>query len=374
MEQTMNMTIVPENEAEHKFGPVMRVALKAILSDTIEEFSAIHKAAACGVELPQPPARKNGEPTDERNPDAILQELNKIFFETLIRFEKCRREDYIEMQDGTFRKLSDDESIMRTFLEEVAQEIDILQLLENEIDTWGTYNSLKNQCEIKQAAVDLLTDLAKTTMEREEMIKTIQERIAFSNDQFEKQKKLYSDTLQRLKNEWQEGRQLSEMSIKFLKASYKQRASVFAVNCEERTKALLDEAAGLRLRLSTEKRQISETSSWLFSELDTETNRLRYLQGRNDVEDLKRELEELTASLSKMTTDHENLKTEFAHCKEVVLDYRAEIEKKRLEEEHKQKYMVSVLQVQAWWRTMIEIKGIKLKKVRKGKGKGKKKL
>ncbi|VDL90193.1 unnamed protein product [Schistocephalus solidus] len=353
------------------FSPFLRVALKAVLTDTITDFSALHKAASCGATLPEK-SLSTTEKTDASNPDTLLQELNKVFFETLIRFEKCRREDYIELEDGNFRKLSDDESMLRTFLEEVAKVIEILKLLLNEIEDRGTCNTLETQCDLKQASVDILVDLAESSIEKEDRIEDLRRRINVAAVEFAKEKELYFSALRRMRNEWQEGRQLAEMTIKYLKATYKQRAKVHAAACNANARQLIEETALLRKKIGQEKREFAECMTWLFTELDAEANRLRYLQGRNDVEELSKKLEKMEEDLAKETEEHTALKKEFAHCEAVVTEYRLEQEKKRLQEEYQHKMTICVLQVQCWWRTMIEIRGIKLKKKR-GKGKGKKK-
>lgn len=355
------------------FSPVTRSCLKAVFTEAVTEFSAIHKAASCGTSLPTIKAEPT-EATVANNPGTILEELNKVFFETLIRFEKCRREDYIKMDDGNFRKLNQDESCLRTFLEEISRSIEILKMLTFEIDEEGTFNTLQAQINIKQAAVDVLVDLAMTTLDKEETIRTIRAQIEHATIEFARQKELYIATLRRVRNEWQEGRQLSEMSSKYLKASYGQRANNYSSTCDVYTKTVMEDTARMQKGISQDKRQSSETVTWLCSELDSQANRLRYLQGKNDTEKLATELENLRKTLARTKKNHTDLEKQFAHCEMVVLDYRAAQEKKKLEEEFAQRYMVGMLQIQAWWRTMIEVKGIKLKK-RKGKGnkKGKQK-
>ncbi|EUB59775.1 hypothetical protein ECG_07520 [Echinococcus granulosus] len=356
-------------EVEWKLSPIMRVALKAVFSDTVEEFSMIHKAASCGASVLQ--TLPEGEEGVEKNSDTLIKELNRIFFETLVRFERCRQEDYIALPDGSFRKLNEEESNLRTFLEEVKRVIDIFQILEREIDVWGTFKSLRMHCDDKQAIVDMPLDLAKTIMDKDQMIKFMHEKIHQIEKHFENQRLLYDEVIRRLKHEWQEARQLSLMSYKYLKASYRQRADHYSIICDEETRALSDSAQNFRQRLNTEKRLINETSSSLFGELDLQANHLKYLQGLTRVEDLSSELDALTASLEKLRKDHENLKLEYAQCEQVVLDHKTAEEKRRLEEENNQKTLVAIFQVQAWWRAIMVMQGIKAKSKRRG-GKQKK--
>ncbi|KAL5103552.1 hypothetical protein TcWFU_005571 [Taenia crassiceps] len=347
-----------EEEVEWKLSPVMRVALKAVFSDTMEEFAMVHKAASCGALVLQTlPAEEDSNA--EKNSDTLIKELNRIFFETLVRFERCRREDYIALADGSFRKLSEEESTLRTFLEEVKKMIDVFQILEREIDVWGTFKSLRMQCDDKQTVVNMPLDMAKTIMDKDQMIKFMHEKICQTEKHFENQRMLYDEVIRRLKHEWQEARQLEQMSYKYLKASYRQRADLYSIRCDEETGALTDSAHNFRQRLNTEKRLVNETSSCLFAELDLQTNHLKYIQSLAKVEDLTSELDALTASLEKLRKDHESLKAEYAKCEQVVLDYRTAEEKRRLEEELNQKTLVAIFQVQAWWRAIIVLRGIK---------------
>ncbi|KAL5968816.1 hypothetical protein TSMEX_003448 [Taenia solium] len=354
-----------EELVEWKLSPVMRVALKAVFSDTVEELAMVHKAASCGASVLQTlPAEEDSNA--EKNSDTLIKELNRIFFETLVRFERCRREDYIALADGSFRKLSEEESTLRTFLEEVEKVIDAFQILGREVDIYGTFKSLRMQCDDKQAVVDMPLDLAKTIMDKDQMIKFMHEKIYQTEKHFENQRLFYDEVIRRLKHEWQEARQLTQMYYKYLKASYRQRADLYSIMCDEKTRALIDSAHDLRQRLNTEKRLINETSSCLFAELDLQTNHLKYIQSLTTVEDLTSELDAMTASLEKLCKDHEKLKLEYAQCEQVVLDFKTAEEKRRLEEEINQKTLVAIFQVQAWWRAIIVLRGIKIKSKKRG--------
>ncbi|VDM31420.1 unnamed protein product [Hydatigera taeniaeformis] len=356
-----------QEEVEWRFSPVMQVVLGAVLSDTVKELAMLHKAASCGASVLQTlPAEEDNNA--EKNSDTLIRELNRIFFETLVRFERCRREDYIALEDGSFRKLSEDESTLRTFLEEVEKLIDIFQILEREIDVWGTFKSLRMHCDGKQAVVDMPLDMAKTIMDKDQMIKFMHEKIHETEKHFENQRLFYDEVIRRLKHEWQEARQLAKMSYQYLKQSYSQRAELYSIMCDEETGALTDSAHSFRQRINTEKRLINETSSCLFAELDLHANHLKYLQSLTKVEELTSELEAMTASLEKLCKDHEKLKVEYAQCEQVVLDYKTAEERRRLDEEINQKVLVGIFQVQAWWRAIIVMRGIKVKsKRRRGK-------
>ena len=338
----------------------MRVSLKAVFSDAVEEFSMIHEAAACGATVLQTMPSEE-EPSGEMNSDALIKELNKIFFETLIRFERCRREDYIAMPDGSFRKLSEDESVLRTFLEEIEKIIDIFQILEREIDKFGTFKTLEMHCNNKQAIVDMPIQLAKSLMDRDQLIKFLLEKTHQTEINFEKQRRFYDELIKKMKHEWQEARQLAKMSCKYLQESFKQRTELYDTIMEEETRALIDESQTYRQYTKAKKRLCYESSSCLYAEMDSHANRIKYLQGRTDVEEMKIKLEDLVSALSKARKDHEELRQEYRQCEEVVLDHRAAEDRKKLEEDRNQKMLVAIFQVQAWWRAMIVIRGIKVK-------------
>ncbi|KAM7540561.1 hypothetical protein Aperf_G00000025599 [Anoplocephala perfoliata] len=350
-----------------KISPSLRVAIKAVLSDTIQEFSLLHKASSQKMPVFQKLSSGNKSSNFEKSSDALIKELNGILFEALVRFENCRREDYITLPDGSFQKLTDDESILRTILMALDTQIDILKSMKKEVDLYGTFESLKAYCNSRQEIMDLPIDLAKKILDTDQKIRILQEKIAVMEEDFAKQIAFYDEVIGKLKHEWHEARQLITMSYEYLNSSYEHRAEYYGILFDHETEALVDATQSYRQRLNTEQRAVYEKSSCMLAELDSNANRLRYLQSQTTVQDLAKNIDILVKNLENLKVDHEKLKNDFKQCERVVLDHEIAQERARQEEEADQKTLVAVFQIQAWWRAMIIVRGIKVKSTRKSR-------
>lgn len=353
-----------------KLSPSLRVAVKAVLSDTIQEFSVLYRASSRKMSVFQTSSSGYESSNLEKSNDALIKELNGIFFEALVKFENCRQEDYITLPDGSFQKLTDDESILRTVLMELSIKMYVLRILEEEIGLYGTFESLKAHCTSRQATVDSPIDLAKKIIDKDQQIRVLRENIAEMEEDFAKQIAFYDEVIGKLKHEWHEAKHLATLSYKYLNSSYEQRAKHYSTLFDLETGELVDETQSYRQLLNIEKRAMYEKSSCMLAELDSNANRLRCLQSQTTIQNLSKNIDVLNKSLEKLRVDHEKLKNDFKNCERVVLDYEAARERARQEDEFDQKTLVAIFQIQAWWRTMIIVRGIKVKstrRVRKGR-------
>ncbi|VDO03616.1 unnamed protein product [Rodentolepis nana] len=353
-------------------SPSLRVALKTIFFDTVQEFSMLYKSLSCQSEAPQVKFSENEQS------DALLAELNQIFIDALLKLNDFHQGDFICHSDGSCRKLSEDESHLHAFLTELGSKINVFKTLGSEIDLSGTFESLKLNYEQSKSAIDSPIHLTKRIIDNDQLIKFLQEKIAASQEHFVKQIDLYDELIRRLKHELQEAGQLSEMTLHYLNATYKERADELSRIRNEETGALSEETQGYLQRLNTEERVIYEDSSCMLSTIDEHSNRLKYLQSQTKVQDLTNDVENLVTSLEKLKINYETLKENFKEYNQVVLDYDAEQERIRQKEEYEQKLLEAIFKVQAWWRTMIVIRKIKVptghahRKKAKGKSKDKK--
>lgn len=347
--------------------PSLRVALKTIFSDTVQEFSMLHKSLSCFSDVLQIQSSENEQS------DALLTELNQLFLGVLIKLNEFHQGDLVCHSDGSCRKLNDNEGHLRAFLADLGSTINVFRTLESEIDLSGTFESLKSNYENSKSAMNMHIQLAKNVMDNDQLIKFLQERIAASQEHFTKQIDLYDELIRKLKHELQEANQLSEMTYRYLYASYKERAEELNRIRNEESRALIDETQGYVQRLNVEKRVIYEDSSCMLSEIDAHTNRLKYLQSQTKVQDLTNNVENLVTNLSQLKVNHDRLKKDFEEYNQVVLDYDAEQERIRQREKHEQKLLIAIFKVQTWWRTMIVVRKIRVptiqirRKGRKGK-------
>nr|CDS25533.1 conserved hypothetical protein [Hymenolepis microstoma] len=350
-------------------SPSLRVALKTIFFDTAQEFSMLYQSLSCHNEVPQVKFSENEQS------DALLTELNQIFIDALMKLNDFHQGDFACHSDGSCQKLSGNESHLRAFLAELGSKITVFKTLEREIDLTGTFESLKLNYEHSKSAIDTPIHLTKSIIDNDQLIKFLQKKIDASQEHFVRQIDLYDELIRRLKHELQEANQLSEMTLKYLNASYRERAEELSRIRNEETGAISDEVRGYLQRLNTEERVIYEDSSCMLSTIDEHATHLKYLQSQTKVQDLTNDVENLVTSLDQLKLNHENLKKNFKEYNQVVLDYDAEQERIRQKEEYEQKLLQAIFKVQAWWRTMIVLRKIKVPtaQVHRKKAKGKSK-
>lgn len=348
-------------------SPALRIVFKSVFSDTVEEFLILHKTLSCHSDVQQT------EPSEMFHSNTRLLELNQLFLEALIKLNSFQEGHFVCHFDGSCRKLSDSECLLREFLTELDSKIKIFKTLQYEIEQFGTFESLKSDCENTKLVMDMPLNLAKSVFDNNKLLKFLQDKIGLSKVEYKKRFDLHEKVIEKLKHELQETNQLSEMYYNYLHGIYKQRAEELERNRNEEISNIDAERDHYIQLLNTEKRVIYEDSSCMLSLLDSHKNRLKYLQTQTKVQDLKTDLENLINNLNQLRIDHEKLINDYDYYNQVVQAYDDEQEKLRQMRKQEEDLAAAIYKIQAWWRAMIVLKNIKVpsllvsRKKRRGK-------
>ncbi|CAL8074283.1 unnamed protein product [Calicophoron daubneyi] len=352
------------------FTPSECLALLAVLSDACKEVDLLFNISRQNFPV-QNSSQSSGR-SGQANPDTLLTELNKIFFQTLLRYEKARREDYLELPDGTFRKLNDEESTKVKFIDVVSRVSATLKNLLLEIDESGTITSLERYNGEEQAELEKLETFVNSAAEKERNLVRLQDDVRTLQNELHSQTEKFTQTLEELKHEFQELREMAKMTMQYKTKEYATKLQQEIGGNDKELKALNDEYEHVRAVISQTQRVGEETCSWLYMDIANKVNLADFVPTNDRPKLLQKQVAEMRNTLEARKALHAQLKEEYEKCDSILIADAREKDAIQVREEYAKKFVLAVVQIQSWWRTMIEIRGVKTRRKRKGKGKGKK--
>ncbi|CAH8527698.1 unnamed protein product [Dicrocoelium dendriticum] len=354
--------------SQHLFAPSECLSLLAVFSDACKEVELLSGMGKHN--FPSQYGTASGM-CGQVSPDALLTELNKIFFQTLLRYEKARSEDYLELPDGTFRKLNDEEGTRVKYLDIVGRVLATLRNVLFELDETGTFTTLEKYCQQEQSELDKLATFVSSAAEKEQSLTKLQGDMRELQHAVEKDSVEFFNILENLKHEFQELREMSKMTIQYKTKQYSAKLQRRLDAYSDRFKICSSEVEYIKGLISQSLRVGEETSSWLCADISEKVN-LFDLVPKNDHPDklalklelMRKQLEERQALRAELTKQYENYT-------EILIKDDREKEAKRVREEYAKKVMMSIIQIQSWWRTMMASRGIRVRRKRRGKKGGK---
>ncbi|OON14412.1 hypothetical protein X801_09796 [Opisthorchis viverrini] len=108
-----------------------------------------------------------------------------------------------------------------------------------------------------------------------------------------------------------------------------------------------------------------EYTTALHEKMAAKTGNLRELTDK--VERVKARLEQIRKQLEDHKALHVKLQEDYETCDNILRVDQREKDAIRLREEYTKRVIMSVIQIQSWWRTMVAVRGIRLRRKRKGK-------
>ncbi|VDP71318.1 unnamed protein product [Echinostoma caproni] len=345
------------------FTPSECLALLAVFSDACREVDLLLNIGKQNFH------EKNtlGSRCSQANSDTLLTELNKIFFQTLLRYEKARREDYLELPDGTFRKLNDEESIKVKYLEIVSRVSATLKALLLEIDETGTITALEKYCSQEQAELEKLETFVSSAAEKEQDLARLQEDVQALQREILSDTIEYTNTIENLKHEFQELREMACMTIQYKSKEYATKLQSELGRQANEMKELSGRVEHVKAVIAQVSRVAEETNSWLFTDISNKINLADFIPTNDHPAILAEKVKRINAQLEEKKALHEELLKQYEECEAICMADEREKEGAHLREEYAKKFVLAVVQIQSWWRTMIELRGIRTRKKRKGK-------
>ncbi|KAF7260422.1 hypothetical protein EG68_02045 [Paragonimus skrjabini miyazakii] len=347
------------------------LALLAVFSDACKEVELLSNIGK--QNFPSSSTSTSTGRCTQANPDTLLAELNKIFFQTLLRYEKARSEDYLELPDGTFRKLNDEESTRVKYLEIVSRISATLKNLLCELDESGTFECLERYCQQEQSELDKLATFVGSASAKERDLVKLQNDVQELEKATKEESVAFFSTLEKLKHEFQELREMAKMTIQYKTKEYAAKLLDYQNMQNQRLSILSDEVERVKAVLSQTTRIAEETNSWLCADISTKVNLLDLVPKTDHPDALAKRLASMKKQLEERQALHAQLKEQYETCDAIVLADDREKEAIRLREEYAKRMLLSVIQLQSWWRTMMAVRGIRKRRRRKGRkgGKGK---
>ncbi|KAF8566352.1 hypothetical protein P879_04930 [Paragonimus westermani] len=303
----------------------------------------------------------------QANSDTLLTELNKIFFQTLLRYEKARSEDYLELLDGTFRKLNDEESTRVKYLEILSRVSAVLRSLLCELDESGTFECLERYCQREQSELDKLATFVSSASAKERDLVKLQNDVQELEKATKEESVAFFSTLGKLKHEFQELREKAKMTIQYKTKEYAAKLLDYQNMQNERLSILSDELELVKAVISQTTRIAEETNSWLCSDTSTKANLLNLVPKSDHPDVLAKCLVSMKKQVEERQALHAQLKEQYQTCDAIVLADDREKEALRLREEYSKRVLLSVIQLQSWWRTMMAVHRIRKRRKRKGR-------
>lgn len=353
------------------FGPSEGLALLVVFGDAVKEVELLYNTAKQNFRASN--NADNGR-CSQAKPDTLLTELNKIFFQTLLRYEKARSEDFLESPDGTFRKLNDEESTKVKFLEVVSRVFNTLRNLLFELDENGTFTSLQRYVSQEQSELDKLASFVSSAANKEKELHLLQEEIQNLQRDMAKESIEFSETITHLKHEFQELREMAKMTVKYEQKEFDSKFQQTLNAHNETIRKTTANVENLKTVIYQNIRGQEETRCWICSDTASKVNLSNLLGLDTKLTQFADRLENMRKQLEHRKELHAQLQDDFETCTEIVTVYDREKEAARLREEYAKKALISAVQIQSWWRTMMSVRGIRLKKKRKGKKGGKNKM
>lgn len=355
--------------SQQLFTPSECLALLAVLGDACREVDLLVNIGKQNF----PEQEALGSHCPLANTDTLLTELNKIFFQTLLRYEKARKEDYLELPDGTFRKLNDEESIHVKYLEIVSRVATTLKALLLEIDETGTITALEKYCYQEQAELEKLETFVNSAAEKEHLLAHLQEDVQRLQREIQSETLEYTNTIGNLKHEFQELREMAAMTVQYKSKEYatKLQQEIGRQNAE--MKELIAKVENTKATIAQITRVAEETNCWLFTCIANRSNLAEFIPTNEHRTNLAQKVKEINAKLEEKKALHAQLIKQYNECDAVCMADERTKEGARLREEYAKKFILSVVQIQSWWRAIIEMRGIRTRRRKKGKKGGKKK-
>ncbi|KER29552.1 hypothetical protein T265_03850 [Opisthorchis viverrini] len=344
------------------FTPSECLALLAVFSDACKEVELLSNIGKHNFT-----SQNRSSGCAQTNQDTLLTELNKIFFQTLLRYEKSRREDYLELPDGTFRKLNEHESIKVKYLQIVSRVASTLRNLLIELDESGTFTTLEKYNNQEQSELDKLATFVGSAAEKEQELARLQEDVQALQMDIQKESVEFAATLRNLKHEFQEVREMAKMVLQYKSKEYTTALHEKMAAKTGNLRELTDKVERVKAVIAQSTRVSEETNCWLYSDI-TKKVMLSELIPQNDLPlKVSQRLEQIRKQLEDHKALHVKLQEDYETCDNILRVDQREKDAIRLREEYTKRVIMSVIQIQSWWRTMVAVRGIRLRRKRKGK-------
>ncbi|TPP62287.1 hypothetical protein FGIG_05721 [Fasciola gigantica] len=355
--------------SQQLFTPSECLALLAVFSDACREVDLLVNIGKQNF----PEQNALGSRCPQANADTLLTELNKIFFQTLLRYEKARKEDYLELPDGTFRKLNDEESIHVKYLEIVSRVAATLKALLLEIDETGTITALEKYCNQEQAELEKLETFVSSAAEKEKSLALLQEDVQLLQREIQNDTMEYTNTIENLKHEFQELREMAAMTLQYKSKEYAMRLQQEICRQNSEMKELNNRVENAKAVIAQVTRVAEETNTWLYTCIAKRSTLAEFIPINEHSAVLAEKVKLINAKLGEKKTLHAELVKQYNECDAICLADEREKEGIQLREEYAKKFILAVVQIQSWWRAIIEMRGIRTRKKKKGRKGGKKK-
>lgn len=352
------------------FAPPECLALLAVFTDACKEVDLL-----ANISQQKFSAQANISSTQwnvSSNPDTLLTELNKIFFQTLLRYEKARSEDYLELPDGTYRKLNEEESTNVRYVEIVTRISTTLKSLLLELEHSGTIQSLEKYCHSEQAELEKLEHCVTSASKKEKQLVELHQEVQRLQRVMDKDALEYAQTIERIKHEFQELRDMSRMTLTYKSKEYATKMQHNLRSQANEMKHLNEKVDRVKAVIAQASRCGETTASWLHLDIANICNLAEFIPTNEHPAIVAKNLTDIQAALEEATARRVELQERFNYCSSLVARSKIEKENIRLREDYARKFLLSVLQIQCWWRAVIEMRGIKKKRRKKGKKGGKK--
>ncbi|VDK82610.1 unnamed protein product [Dibothriocephalus latus] len=200
-----------------------------------------------------------------------------------------------------------------------------------------------------------------------EEISRLKEKLKQMREETEETLKQRNEIITHLQDQFQELKFRAAMETKYIQKCTEVVMKQTEGKCRKAEEEIREETRFLRNKLAQDTRCHVELFSWLTNR-NAELSLTCDYMAEKETRDVSAKQEELAALTKKKEDCLNNLKAlivEYEHVEKTVLKDRKKKEKKRKEEEKEKRMLDSAQMIQNWWRTMIVMHDIKLKKKRR---------
>ncbi|KAL7060685.1 hypothetical protein AAHC03_09193 [Spirometra sp. Aus1] len=233
--------------------------------------------------------------------------------------------------------------------------------------TEGTVSHIERYVADSARKLAKLADIVSREHKLLENISTLKAKLKQMREETEETLKQRNEIIAHLQDQFQELKVRAAMETKYIQKCAEVAMKQTEGRCRNAEREILEETRFLRNKLAQDTRCHVELFSWLTSRNSELTLTCEYM-AEKEIRDVSAKQEELDALTKKKEECLNNLKAlivEYEHVERTVLADRRAKEKKRKAEERAQKMLDSAQMIQNWWRTMIVMHDIKLKKKRR---------
>ncbi|CAH8549269.1 unnamed protein product [Heterobilharzia americana] len=261
-----------------------------------------------------------------------------------------------------------DEKSKINYMEIIERLMNLFKSLVNELNTNGTVNCLEKYCYQQQQKLDELQTFINSIEKNEKYLNELQVdlqqlQISIQNNTIE-----FTTTLTSLKHELQELVEISNMIKQYKQNDYDMKLQKDLNVQSDEIKQLNDQLDKVKLQIQQQIRISEETNSWLYLYMAELENLSSYTIITYQSNDMINKMNDMLNKLEKNKAMHIELEQQYTEYEKILTEDNRQKEVKYIHDEYTKKFLTSILQIQSWWRTMIEVHGIKI-----GKRKGKKK-